>query len=144
MFSLKKRRKSQDQLTENKLALREVELMNHPAWRGTMSLREIKKELEGKLPFTFAVSETGERHHYFLSYVGKDHKVKQTHAWIFVLDGEAYLKNLGSCKRPCSSIDELVDAKRKGLIKPLLEETKNLREQLKAVGLLNSSCLRYC
>ena len=72
------------------------EIQSHPAWQGDVSLTEGAKLLEGSAPFTYILSQGFDKHHYFLSFVDADYKVKHRNVRVFARDGHSMYLNGGS------------------------------------------------
>ena len=84
------------------------EIKSHPAWKGDVSLTEGAKLLEGSASFTFILTQGFDKHHYFLSFVDVDRKVKHRNVRVFLKDGISMYLNGGGNGGGYETIDNLV------------------------------------
>jgi hypothetical protein len=98
------RRQSKD--SSSRLKVMDERVKSSPAWKGTLSMLEGKKMLDGQAPFTYILSEGVDKYHYFLHYVGVDHLVHFKNVRIRFIGGVPVYRNGGGDY--CKSIEALV------------------------------------
>ena len=64
------------------------QIKSHPAWKGDLTLNEMQEILLGHKPYTIALSQGIDKHHFFLSYVNCDEKVSHHTLKILKFDGK--------------------------------------------------------
>ena len=69
------------------------QMKNHPAWKGDGTLSEMQELLSGHQPYTIAISQGMNKHHFFLSYVNSDNEVKHRSIKILRVHGKWAFKN---------------------------------------------------
>ena len=69
------------------------QMKNHPGWKGDRTLNEMQQLLTGNAPYTIALSQGMNKHHFFLSYVCSDNEVKHRSIKILRVHGKWAFKN---------------------------------------------------
>lgn len=96
MLNSKSRSKRNLRKRPSKLIRLGSEIEAHPAWAGNVSLSESAELLKGASPFTYILSQGFDKHHYFLSFVDTDKKVKHRNVRVFLSNGDTFYMNGGS------------------------------------------------
>lgn len=84
------------------------DIENHLSWRGELSLMEAAALLEGSSPFTYVLTQGMDKHHYFLTYVDANRKVKHRNVRSALKNGVVMYWNGGGNGGGYETIDNLV------------------------------------
>lgn len=69
------------------------QIKKHPAWKGDLTLTEMQALLQDQEPYTIALSQGINKHHFFLSYVNSNGEVGHRNIRILKVHGKWVFKN---------------------------------------------------
>ena len=87
-----RRRRQKDKKQTQAMQMVE-QIKKHPAWKGDLTLTEMQVLLQGKEPYTIALSQGIDKHHFFLSYVNTDGETHHRNIRILRVHGKWGFKN---------------------------------------------------
>ena len=97
MNNVKRLKRSRLNKTQPKLKSMDLYVQSHQAWRGSVTILEAQSMLANESPFTYVLSKGNDKYHYFLHFVGADHKVHIKNIRIRFINEVPVFRNGGGC-----------------------------------------------